>query len=145
MYLPLPAFLPLLEPHQITPHCRGPPGPAHPHPQPPSPLAPPGLWARAPAHPSLRPDHSSRLPFCQAHPQKPSKELLRAGPTLPGVPDYSPGSSRGDTRVKATATVWLPALWSNRSPTAAKASKVTMLHEVASILADRLSPEPPEP
>lgn len=143
---PLPTFLPLLEPHQITPHCRGPRGPAHPHTQPPSPLAPPGLWACAPAHPSLCPDHSSRLPFCQAHPQKPSEELFRAGPTLPGVPDLSLGSSRGDIRLKATATVRLPALWSNSSwSDSAKAWKVTMLHEVASIHADGLSPEPPEP
>lgn len=48
----------------------------------------PGLWARVPGSPIPLPrPHLSRLPFCQAHPQKPSKELLLSSPTP------SPGAS----------------------------------------------------
>lgn len=88
----------------------------------------PGLWARVPGSPIPLPrPHLSRLPFCQAHPQKPSKELQPhpiPGGFLPGVPAQSPGSS-GDTRHKVTAMVWLHVLCSKSNSTTVKGSEVT--------------------
>ncbi|MXQ80394.1 hypothetical protein E5288_WYG006151 [Bos mutus] len=61
-----------------------------------------------------------------------------------GQDNQAPGL-RGDTRHKGTATVQLPVLWSKSSPTAARASEVTTLHEVAFVRSDGLSSEPSEP
>lgn len=144
---PPPARLPsLLEPHQITPAAdahRGLPT------RTPSLHLPSLLRVSGHAHLLTHPSAQTTArgcPSAKPTPRNPAKSSSVPAPPCPGAlttPRGPPGGHQAQGHSHGPA--WLPALWSNSSPTAVKVSKVTMLHEVASILADGLSPEPPKP